>query len=86
MGQLNGYTLGDHAFSVAQHCILVEGIAATSTGNWTGLAADGATHDATEYVVRYDLALQGGSGLDYKALKGLLAISHVLQPAQTPAK
>ncbi len=48
----NGQTHGDHAFSVAQHCLLVEAI----VGHVTPAADAGARlaallHDASEYVV-----------------------------------
>ncbi len=48
----NGQTKGAHAFSVAQHCVLVEAIAAAikpQPGNKPRLAA--LLHDAPEYVV-----------------------------------
>lgn len=48
----NGQTSGDHAFSVAQHSLLVEAIAchaAPDAGPGAGLVA--LLHDASEYVV-----------------------------------
>ena len=48
----NGQTRGDHAFSVAQHCVLVEDIFALAQPNATAedrLAA--LLHDAPEYVI-----------------------------------
>jgi 5'-deoxynucleotidase YfbR-like HD superfamily hydrolase len=48
----NGQTRGDHAFSVAQHCLLVEDIMTTLD---PGLGPDwrlaGLLHDAPEYVI-----------------------------------
>ena len=48
----NGQTIGDHAFSVAQHCLLVEAIYCRrikSPANSGRLAA--LLHDAPEYVI-----------------------------------
>ncbi len=76
----NGQTIGDHAFSVAQHSVLVERIAAELRGDlsvrWR-LAA--LIHDAPEYVVG-DLItpFKAAIGLDYRALEDrLLQAVHI---------
>lgn len=85
----NGQTNGDHAFSVAEHCMVVEeclaqlkpGIAA----KWR-LAA--LLHDAPEYVIGDLISpFKAAVGLDYKTLENkLLAAIHVRfgLPAQLP--
>lgn len=76
----NGQTYGDHAFSVAQHCMLVENILAQFkpgiAQRWR-LAA--LLHDAPEYVVGDLISpFKAAVGLDYKALENkLLAAIHV---------
>jgi 5'-nucleotidase len=76
----NGQTFGDHAFSVAQHCMLVEDITAQLkpgiAQRWR-LAA--LLHDAPEYVVGDLISpFKAAVGLDYKALENkLLAAIHV---------
>jgi 5'-deoxynucleotidase YfbR-like HD superfamily hydrolase len=76
----NGQTRGDHAFSVAQHCLLVEGLAlALKPGlprRWR-LAA--LLHDAPEYVVGDLISpFKAALGLDYKAFENrLLAAIHL---------
>ncbi len=48
----NGQTTGDHAFSVAQHCLLVEAIAGHYRANLaTHHARAVLLHDAPEYVI-----------------------------------
>ena len=48
----NGQTTGDHAFSVAEHCLLVETIAgALSPGLSRGYRLAALMHDAPEYVI-----------------------------------
>ncbi|MFN4143588.1 HD domain-containing protein [Aestuariivirga sp.] len=87
----NGQTKGDHAFSVAQHCVLVEEIARhldPGLGRAERLAA--LLHDAPEYVVGDMISpFKAALGLDYKAFeKRLLAAIHIrfgLAPA-TPAR
>ncbi len=76
----NGQTAGDWAFSVAQHCLLVEQLIGRlrpkAPGPWR-LAA--LLHDAPEYVIG-DLItpFKGAVGLDYKALEQrLLAAIHL---------
>jgi 5'-deoxynucleotidase YfbR-like HD superfamily hydrolase len=76
----NGQTLGDHAFSVAQHALLVEEIASALEPAWPGnwrLAA--LLHDASEYVIGDLISpFKAAVGLDYKAfeVKLLQAIHH----------
>ena len=75
----NGQTIGAHAFSVAQHAILVEDIAAALNpdfGNLERLAA--LLHDAPEYVVGDLISpFKAAVGLDYKAFENrLLAAIH----------
>ena len=85
----NGQTHGDHAFSVAQHSILVEEIVAQLkpgiSQRWR-LAA--LLHDAPEYVVGDLISpFKAAVGLDYKSLENkLLAAIHVRfgLPAQLP--
>jgi 5'-deoxynucleotidase YfbR-like HD superfamily hydrolase len=67
----NGQTHGDHAFSVAQHCVLVETIARQIepelARQWR-LAA--LLHDGPEYVVGDMISpFKAAVGLDYKALE-----------------
>jgi uncharacterized protein len=67
----NGQTVGDHAFSVAQHALLVEQIAAAlqpdTEARWL-LAA--LLHDAPEYVIGDLISpFKAAVGLDYKAFE-----------------
>ncbi len=67
----NGQTLGDHAFSVAQHALLVADIAAAlkpdTEQRWL-LAA--LLHDAPEYVIGDLISpFKAAVGLDYKAFE-----------------
>ena len=67
----NGQTLGDHAFSVAQHALVVEQIATTLEPTWERawrLAA--LLHDAPEYVIGDLISpFKAAVGLDYKAFE-----------------
>ena len=67
----NGQTLGDHAFSVAQHALLVEAIASALEPAWPSnwqLAA--LLHDAPEYVIGDLISpFKAAVGLDYKAFE-----------------
>lgn len=85
----NGQTVGDHAFSVAQHVVIVEEIAATANPQWPAkwrLAA--LLHDAPEYVVGDLISpFKTAIGLDYKAFElRLLSAIHIRfgLPAQVP--
>ncbi len=85
----NGQTVGAHAFSVAQHALLVEEIAAARNVEWPArwrLAA--LLHDAPEYVVGDLISpFKTAIGLDYKAFElRLLAAIHTRfgLPAELP--
>lgn len=76
----NGQTKGDHAFSVAQHCLLVEAIfnhmrkPATKAERLAALL-----HDAAEYVIGDMISpFKAALGVDYKAFeKRLMAAIHL---------
>ena len=75
----NGQTVGAHAFSVAQHALLVEVIAGNLDPGWPPawrLAA--LLHDAAEYVIGDLISpFKAAIGLDYKAFEHrLLAAIH----------
>jgi 5'-deoxynucleotidase YfbR-like HD superfamily hydrolase len=67
----NGQTYGVHAFSVAQHVLVVEEIASAFNGEWPAewrLAA--LLHDAPEYVIGDLISpFKTAIGLDYKAFE-----------------
>ncbi|MBS0471785.1 MAG: HD family hydrolase [Proteobacteria bacterium] len=70
----NGQTKGDHAFSVAQHCVLVERLVAEAK---PGLAREtrlmALLHDAPEYVIGDLISpFKVAIGIDYKALENRL--------------
>jgi uncharacterized protein len=76
----NGQTKGDHAFSVAQHCVLVTQLFAHANPFATRedkLAA--LLHDAPEYVVGDMISpFKAALGVDYKSFENrLLAAIHV---------
>jgi hypothetical protein len=76
----NGQTKGDHAFSVAQHCVLVERLVAElapKKGREARLAA--LLHDAPEYVIGDLISpFKAAVGLDYKDFENrLLAAIHI---------
>lgn len=76
----NGQTKGDHAFSVAQHCVLVENISAHVNRKLDKPARLMALlHDAPEYVVGDMISpFKAALGLDYKAFEQrLLEAIHV---------
>ena len=87
----NGQTRGAHAFTVAQHCLLVEALAsqfaATLDRRWR-LAA--LLHDAPEYVIGDLISpFKAAIGLDYKAFEErLLAAVHLRfgLPARLPER
>jgi uncharacterized protein len=76
----NGQTIGAHAFSVAQHCLLVERVAAELKSplqpKWR-LAA--MLHDAPEYVIGDLISpFKAAVGIDYKEFElRLLAAIHL---------
>jgi 5'-nucleotidase len=87
----NGQTLGKHAFSVAQHSLLVEEIAKARDPDWPPpwrLAA--LLHDAPEYVVGDLISpFKTAIGLDYKAFERRLSAAIYARfglPAELPAK
>jgi 5'-deoxynucleotidase YfbR-like HD superfamily hydrolase len=67
----NGQTKGEHAFSVAQHCVLVERITADLNPRLTRQARLMALlHDAPEYVIGDLISpFKVAIGIDYKALE-----------------
>lgn len=76
----NGQTTGSHAFSVAQHCLLVQRLVAdlpSRAGREIRLAA--LLHDAPEYVVGDLISpFKAAVGLDYKDFETrLLAAIHI---------
>ena len=70
----NGQTKGEHAFSVAQHCVLVERITAELRPGLTPEARLMALlHDAPEYVIGDLISpFKVAIGIDYKALENRL--------------
>ncbi|MGL4395137.1 MAG: hydrolase [Hyphomicrobium sp.] len=75
----NGQTSGAHAFSVAQHSLIVEDIATSVHGFATrGHRLAALLHDAPEYVVGDLISpFKAAIGLDYKAFENrLLAAIH----------
>src|SRR5262247_4644058 len=76
----NGQTKGAHAFSVAQHCLLVEALIAHAEKNLDRQARLAALlHDAPEYVIGDMISpFKAALGLDYKAFENrLLAAIHL---------
>lgn len=76
----NGQTSGAHAFSVAQHSLLVTDIVAHLYGDVDATALRAALlHDAPEYVIGDLISpFKSAIGLDYKAFeKRLLAAIHL---------
>lgn len=87
----NGQTKGAHAFSVAQHCVLVERITSELNPRLTReLRLAALLHDAPEYVIGDLISpFKVAIGIDYKALENRLqAAIHVrfgLPPQLPPA-
>lgn len=85
----NGQTLGEHAFSVAQHCLVVEEILAHVRPDieprWR-LAA--LLHDAPEYVIGDMISpFKAALGVDYRTFEDRLETAIHLRfglPAKTP--
>ncbi|WP_022698838.1 YfbR-like 5'-deoxynucleotidase [Euryhalocaulis caribicus] len=85
----NGQTIGDHAFSVAQHSVIVEGIVAkldpktTPAGRLAALL-----HDAPEYVIGDMISpFKTALGFDYKDFEARLEAAVHLRfglPAKPP--
>lgn len=87
----NGQTVGEHAFSVAQHSVVVEDICAhlqpALEPRWR-LAA--LLHDASEYVIGDMISpFKAALGLDYKKFEERLETAIHIRfgiPARTPAE
>ena len=87
----NGQTIGDHAFSVAQHSLLVDDIFACLVENashqWRLMAL---LHDAAEYVIGDMISpFKAVIGGDYKDVEQRLQTAIHLRfglPSTTPAK
>src|SRR3954463_13408378 len=76
----NGQTEGAHAFSVAQHCLLVESIVGELRPRGTrALRLAALLHDAPEYVVGDLISpFKAAVGIDYKAFeKRLMRAIHI---------
>jgi 5'-deoxynucleotidase YfbR-like HD superfamily hydrolase len=87
----NGQTEGDNAFSVAQHCVLVEAIASHVNRLFDKQSRLMALlHDAPEYVVGDMISpFKAALGLDYKAFENrLLSAIHIRfsLPPKTPSE
>lgn len=87
----NGQTQGVHAFSVAQHCLIVDDIAQVAGDQWSAdwqLAT--LLHDAPEFVIGDLISpFKAALGLDYKAFElRLQAAIHIRfgLPAVLPAE
>jgi uncharacterized protein len=87
----NGQTVGEHAFSVAQHAVLVEQITGTLHPGWSRtwrLAA--LLHDAPEYVIGDLISpFKAAIGLDYRTFElQLLKVIHLRfgLPPELPAE
>ena len=86
----NGQTKGNHAFSVAQHCVLVEQIFAHCNARPSKqLRLAALLHDAPEYVIGDMISpFKAALGLNYKAFEHrLMAAIHIrfgLPPGATP--
>jgi 5'-deoxynucleotidase YfbR-like HD superfamily hydrolase len=75
----NGQTLGAHAFSVAQHCLLVEALVRRQSATLPReLLLAALLHDAPEYVIGDLISpFKAALGLDYKTFElRLLAAIH----------
>jgi uncharacterized protein len=83
----NGQTKGDHAFSVAQHCVVVEALFShlfPSASRADRLAA--LLHDAPEYVVGDMISpFKAALGYDYKAFENRLLSAIHLRFSLPPA-
>jgi 5'-deoxynucleotidase YfbR-like HD superfamily hydrolase len=87
----NGQTTGAHAFSVAQHCVLVERLTAELSPRISREARLAALlHDAPEYVIGDLISpFKAAVGIDYKDLeRRLLSAIHIRfgLPARLPAE
>jgi uncharacterized protein len=87
----NGQTSGEYAFSVAQHCELVERVLAQlKPGSAKSLRLAALLHDAAEYVIGDLISpFKAAVGLDYKAFEKTLARAIHIRfglPADAPAQ
>ena len=85
----NGQTVGEHAFSVAQHSLVVEEIAAhLQPGLEPRWRLAALLHDAPEYVIGDMISpFKAALGIDYKRFEARLEAAVHLRfglPAQTP--
>ncbi len=86
----NGQTLGEHAFSVAQHSVLVEEIAAhLQPGLAPGARLAALLHDASEYVIGDMISpFKAALGVSYKDFEARLEHAIAIRfglPPRTPA-
>ena len=86
----NGQTRGAHAFSVAQHCLLVEQIVSGLNKKASrALRLSALLHDAAEYVIGDLISpFKAAVGLDYKAFEDRLMRAiriHCKLPAEIAA-
>lgn len=86
----NGQTKGEHAFSVAQHCVLVERLVVDLSPRLSREARLMALlHDSPEYVVGDLISpFKAAVGMNYKSLEEKLQMAIHLRfglPAQVPA-
>jgi 5'-deoxynucleotidase YfbR-like HD superfamily hydrolase len=87
----NGQTVGDHAYSVAQHCVEVETIAARlSPGLERRWRLAALLHDAPEYVIGDMISpFKAALGIDYRTfedrLEGAIHVRFGLPPKTPPA-
>lgn len=87
----NGQTVGDHAFSVAQHVLIVEDITNALHPEWQpSWRLASLLHDAAEYVIGDLISpFKTAIGLDYKAFELRLLDAIYLRfgvPAPLPAE
>jgi len=87
----NGQTRGDHAFSVAEHAVLVEKITSVLNPDWdTRWRLAALLHDAPEYVIGDLISpFKAAIGFDYKSFENrLLEAIHERfgLPRQLPAE
>lgn len=85
----NGQTAGDHAFSVAQHCLVVEVIFRTLGNSDPAAWLTALLHDAPEYVIGdmispFKAVVGGGYKVVEKRLESAIHLRFGL-PASTPA-
>ncbi len=85
----NGQTTGEHAYSVAEHCVLVDDICALIRPGWPvkwRLAA--LLHDAPEYVIGDMISpFKAALGIDYKSFEHRLTAAIHMRfglPAELP--